>query len=139
MLQDGSITVSFDSPGGLPSFCNRFFRPPGSETSSRSWRRPSLPGRRHPGQEPGRLPGGGAYRGPPGSGPGAIPPLLQAFYHPYFCLIFRIFGITIIKKTTLEKVSINFNSTILVRRKRVCIGLSNSRIFHQNNAGGLCR
>ena len=69
----------------------------------------------------------------------SIPILLQAFYHPYFCLIFRIFGITIIKKTTLEKVSINFNSTILVRRKRVCIGLSNSRIFHQNNAGGLCR
>lgn len=68
-----------------------------------------------------------------------IPTLLQAFYHPYFWAFSRIFGITIIMKTTLKKVSINFNSTILVRRKWVCIGLSSSRIFHQNNAGGLCR
>lgn len=58
-----------------------------------------------------------------------IPTLLQAFYHPYFCLIFRIFGITIIKKTTLEKVSINFNSTILVRRKRYVSGFLTVEFF----------
>ena len=60
---------------------------------------------------------------------GIIPTLLQAFYHPYFCLIFRIFGITIIKKTTLEKVSINFNSTILVRRKRYVSGFLTVEFF----------
>lgn len=67
------------------------------------------------------------------------PTLLQAFYHPYFWAFSCIFHITIIWKYPPKKWSINFNSTILVRRKTVCIGLSNSRIFHQNNAGGLCR
>lgn len=44
-----------------------------------------------------------------------IPTLLQGFYQPYFMAFFRIFHITIITEYPLEKESINYCSTILVR------------------------